>query len=96
MALVKEVSFILDINFPKTEFFGKVFEENESFISVTESNKFLPLTKYNAIKYRHFWSFVKKNIMQICYIDIGDQTADNFTDPLDEVLFVYLQRELYG
>ena len=54
LALIKEVSFIFDIHLPKPEVFCKVFKDNQSCISVAESNKFLPITKHIAIKYHHF------------------------------------------
>ena len=90
MELMKEVSFIFDIHLPKLEVFCAVFEDNQGCISVAKSNKFSPRTKYIAIKYHHFRSFVQKKIIQICYIDTREQTADIFTKPLDEALFIYL------
>ena len=69
MSLMKEVYFILDVNLPKTEFFCKVFEYNQIYIAVTESNKFSPRTKNITIQYHHLQIFVQKNIIWICYID---------------------------
>ena len=42
MELMKEVSFVFDINLPKPEVLCKVFEDNQSCISVSKSNKFSP------------------------------------------------------
>ena len=58
MALNKELSFILDINFPKEKLFCKVFKANQSCIAVAESNKLSPRAKRIAIKYHNFRSFV--------------------------------------
>ena len=45
MALMGEVSFIFDINLPRAEAFCEVYEDNQSCISVAESNKFSRRTK---------------------------------------------------
>ena len=45
MASLKEVYFIFDIHLQKPEVFCKLFQGNQNFISVAESNKFSPRTK---------------------------------------------------
>ena len=65
MAQMKELSFIFDIHIPNPEVVCKVFIDNQSFIAVTEFNKFSPRTKHIAIKYHHFRIFVTKKIIQI-------------------------------
>ena len=40
MVLAKEISFIFDIHLPIKEVFCKVSEDNQSYISVAESNNF--------------------------------------------------------
>ena len=67
---MKEASLIFDIHIPKPEVFCNVFEDNQNFISVVESNHFYPEPKHITIKYHYFWSFVQKKIIRICYIDI--------------------------
>ena len=94
MAFMKKVSFVFNIHLPKTEVFYKLFKENQGYISVAGSNKFLPRTKNIAMKYHHFRSFVQKKIIQICCIDTREQTAYIFTKPLNKALFVYPQRKL--
>ena len=93
-ALIKEVYFIFDIHLTKPEVFCKLFEENQSCISVSESNEFSPRTKHIAIKYHHLRSFVQKKIIRICCIDTREQTAGIFAKPLDKALFSYLQKAL--
>ena len=61
MGLIKEVYFIFDIQIPNPEAFCKVFEDNGICISIAESNKFSPGTKYIAIKSHHFQTFVQNN-----------------------------------
>ena len=46
VVFMKEVSFIFDIHIPNPEVFCKVFEDNQSFIAVTESTKLSPRIKY--------------------------------------------------
>ena len=74
----------------------KVFEDNRSCITVAEATKFTPQTKHVALKHRHFRSFVKKKIIQMFPIDTKEQTADIFTKPLSEDLFIYLRTKLNG
>ena len=69
MALKKEVSFILDIHPPNSEVFCKVFGDNQSCISVAESNNFRPRTKYIAIQYHHLRKFIQFFFICICYIN---------------------------
>ena len=49
MWLMKKVYLIFDIYLPNPEAFCKLFEDNQSFISVVESNKFLPKTKISLL-----------------------------------------------
>ena len=93
VALMKEVSFIFETHLPKPEVFCKVFEDIQSCIAVAESNRFSPRTKHIAIKYHHFQCFVQKKIIEILYIDTREQTAEVFTKPLDEALFIYIRRK---
>ena len=59
MALMKEGHFIFDIHISKQELFWKISEDNQSFIAVAESDKFLPRTIDISIKYHHFKAFYK-------------------------------------
>ena len=96
MALMKEVYFIFDIKIPKPKVFWKVSKDNKNCISVAESNKSSPITKYIAINYHHFRSFILNKIISIWYIDTIEQTVDIFTNPLDESFLIYIERKLYG
>ena len=96
MALIKEVSFIFDVHIPKPEVFCKFFEDHQICISMAESNKLSPKTKHIAIKYHNLQNFVLKKVIQICYIETIEQTADSFNNPLSEALFIYSKGKLYG
>ena len=84
MWFMKDVSFIFNINLPNPEVLCKLFEYNQSCISVAKSNKLSPRKKNISIKHHHFRSFIKKNIIRICYIYTWEQTADIFTDLIDK------------
>ena len=57
---MKEESFIFNIHIPKPEVFCKVFEDNQIFIAVAESNKFSSRKKHIAINYISFLKLCKK------------------------------------
>ena len=91
---MKEVSFIFDIHIPKPEVFCKVYKDKQSYIAVAESNKFSTGAKHISIKYHHFWRFIQKKIIRICYIDTRKQAAENFNHLINEALSIYLRRNL--
>lgn len=96
MILLKEINEIFPIGTKKPIFHCKVFEDDNSCISIAKSQKFSPRTKHIALKYHHFRRFVKDNIIDILPIDTKEQLADIFTKPLDESLFIYLREKLIG
>ena len=96
MELLKEVNNIFPIDLPKPKVHCKVWEDNNGCISLANGEKFSPRTKHIAIKYHHFRSHVKQGNIQVHPIDTKEQTADIFTKPLDESLFVYLRHKLNG
>ena len=62
MAFMKEVYFIFDIHLPNPEVFCKVFQDNQSFIDVADSNKFSLRTKNIAIKYHYLQILVQNRL----------------------------------
>ena len=60
------------------------------------TRKFSPRTKHIAIKYHHFLKYVDQEVAQIESINTKEQTADIFTKPIDDGLFVYLRSKLCG
>ena len=94
MTLLKEINIIFPINTKKAQFHCKVFEDNNSCISLATSEKFSPRTKHIALKYHHFRRFVIDNIVEILPIDTKEQLADIFTKPLDD--FFYHRKKLSG
>jgi histone deacetylase 1/2 len=96
MSLIKEISIVCKVKKKKPEINCKVFEDNESAISIAKSNKFSPRTKHIALKYHHFRQYVKKGEIEISHINTKEQTADILTKPLNEQMFVYLRKKLIG
>ena len=94
--LLKEVNNIFPINMPQTEVHCKVWEDNNGCITLAQEQKFSPRTKHIAIKYHHFRQHIKNGTIKILPIDTKEQTADIFTKPLDEALFIYLRKKLCG
>ena len=79
MNLLQEVNKIFSLNLEEPKFHCKVFEDNNSHIAISTSNRFSPRTKYIAIKYYHFQHYVKQKLIIIFPIDTKEQLADVFT-----------------
>ena len=96
MTLLQEIDNIFSTNTNKARFHCKVFEDNNSCISLATSEKFSPRTKHIALKYHHFRRYVTEKLIEILPIDTKEQLADIFTKPLDEDLFLYLRGKQSG
>ena len=95
MQLMNEINKIFKISTPKPKIHCKVFEDNESCISMAKRRKFSPRTKHIGIKYHHFRSHVGTTV-SIHSIDTKQQTADILTKPVEESLFKHLRAKLCG
>ena len=60
------------------------------------SEKFTPRTKYIALKYHHFRSFLKAEKLKLTYCRTEDQKADILTKPLPDEIFFRLRYMLSG
>lgn len=94
--LLEEINNVFPIGIEQPKIHCKVWEDNESCISIAKNQKFSPRTKHIAIKWHHFRQYVKDGRITIHSIDTKEQTADIFTKPLDLSLFVYLRKKLSG
>jgi hypothetical protein len=94
--LMKEINEIFPINIPTPEIHCKVWEDNNGALALANGQKFSPRTKHIAIKYHHFRSHIKNGTISVHPIDTKEQTADIFTKPLDQSLFIHLRRKLSG
>ena len=95
MQLMDEIHKIFEIKRVKPKIHCKVFEDNESCISMAKRRKFSPRTKHIGIKYHHFRSHVGTTV-SIHSIDTKQQTADVLTKPVDEALYKHLRMKLCG
>ena len=95
MQLMNEIHKMFEIKTPKPKIHCKMFEDNESCISMAKRRKFSPRTKHIGIKYHHFRSHVGTTV-SIHSIDTKQQTADVLTKPVEEALFKHLRAKLCG
>ena len=94
--LLKEINEVFTSNLKEAKLYCEAFENNNSCISLATDQKLSSRTKHIPLKYHHFRQFVKDKTTRIFPIDKKEQTADIFTIPLDEVLFLYLRNKLSG
>ena len=87
-------TFPLIMNTPN--FYCKVWEDNQSCISMATSQKFTPRTKHIALKYHHFKKYVETGKIQINYVHTEQQQADILTKPVRVDLFPKLRYMLMG
>ena len=74
----------------------KVFEDNQSCISIAKSHKFSPQSKHIALKYHDFRKLAQDEKLDILPISSVEQTTDKFTKPLQDQVFEYLHKKLMG
>ena len=56
MELLKEINEVFSLNLSSPKIHCKVYEDNESCISLAKTQRFSPRTKHISIKYHHFRS----------------------------------------
>ena len=84
LELMKEVNVYLKIEeLPSPKVYCRVFEDNESSISIATNNIFFPRTKYIELRYHHFRGHVKDGTIKIQHVSTEDQLADMFTKPIE-------------
>ena len=96
ISLLEEINEIFPIHTPTPKIHCKVWEDNNGCIVLANEGKFSPRTKHIAIKYHHFREKVRDGTIKVHPIDTKEQTADIFTKPLDESLFIHLRLKLCG
>ncbi len=79
---VKWMSFFV-LYFPTPKFVLKVWQDNQSWIVMTNNPKFTSQTKHIAIKYHHFWKHVKTlsnldGFIEVEYCKTEEQVIDIF------------------
>jgi hypothetical protein len=68
MTLMKELHTIFPVHINKPNFFCKVHEDNQSTIRTAKSDKFTPQTKHIELKYHHFCSHVKMDVLKLAIV----------------------------
>jgi hypothetical protein len=97
--LMREMNVIFSLYLPKSKFVLKIREDNQSCIAMTNNPKFTPCTKHIAIKYHHFWKYIKtqsnpEGFIEIEYCSTEEQVANIFTKPVCDNICFKLQKSL--
>ena len=77
-------------------FHCKIWEDNQSTITMATTQKFTPRTKHIALKYHHFRKWVDSKDIEISYVRTEDQQADILAKPVQPDLFFPLRHMLMG
>ena len=86
MTFLQQMDKVFPIGIQTPKIHCKVWEDNESCISIAKNQKFSPQTKHIAIKWHHFRSFVNDGSVSIHSIDVMqkslvDKDKDLSRDP---------------
>ena len=92
LGLLKEINEFFTVINCQPNLCCTIFEDNKSCIQLAKAPRMNPCTKYIALKYHHFRSYVASRLVQIEHVDTNEQIADIFTKGLDEGKFNYLRR----
>ena len=87
IGLLKEISVIFGVVQHIPEMKCTLFEDNNSCLLLSRAPIMNPRTKYIALKYHHFRSYVSSKQVSIMPIDTIEQMADIFTKPLPDGQF---------
>ena len=74
----------------------KVYEDNQSTISMAQSQTGTFRTKHIGTKVHHFRQYVRDKAIQILHVPSAEQIADIFTKPLQSEIFIPLRAKLMG
>ena len=96
MTLTKEIHSQFPLLIKPPTFHCKIWEDNQSTITMATTQKFTPRTKHIALKYHHFRKWVDSKDIEISYVRTEDQQADILTKPVRPDLFFPLRHMLMG
>ncbi len=91
MTVMDELNKVFPLQMNTPDFFCKVWEDNQSCISMATSQKFTPQPKHIALKYHHFKQYVESDRIEINYVHTEQQQADILTKPVRVDLFPKLR-----
>jgi len=96
ITLLREIHELFPLLITPPTFHCKVWEDNQSCISMATTQKFTPRTKHIALKYHHFRKWVQSKQIEIQYVRTEDQEADILTKPVKPDLFFPIRHLLMG
>ena len=85
--LLKEPSLVIPSEDATPKIHCTIFEDNKGCIDLVKAPKMRPRTKHIALKYHHFRSYIKKELISIHYIETTMKIADIFTKVLNDAQF---------
>ena len=94
--LLKELSDVIPSEDTTPKIHCTIFEDNKGCIDLVKAPKMRPRTTHIAIKYQHFRSYVKKELISIHYVETIMQIADICTKVLNDVQFHKLRYMING
>ena len=74
----------------------KAFEDNSGALQLARPPKMRPRTKHVNLIFHHFREHVRKGLITMLPIGTDDQTADIYTKPLPQNLFLKHHKSLLG
>ena len=89
MNLINKLLPTLEVPYIKLILKYKVFEDNQSTITLAKVPLMLPRTKYISLKYYHFCQFILNGSVDIKYARIEDEVGDIFTKPLPLASYIF-------
>ena len=96
ITLLQELKEILPIEDTTPKIHCTIFEDNNSCIEMVKCPKMRPRSKHIGLKYHHFRSKVKEELVTIKYVNTENQLADLLTKALSEAQFLKLRRGING
>jgi hypothetical protein len=96
LTVMEEINKVFPLMMNPPNFYCKVWEDNQSCITMETSQKFTPRTKHIALKYHHFKQYVESGKIQINYVHTELQQANILTKPVKIELFPKLRYMLMG
>ena len=82
--LLKEISEVITSEDTTPKVHCIIFEDNKGYIDLVSTLKIRPRIKRIALKYHHYRSYVKKQLISIRYGETTMKVADIFTKALDD------------
>ncbi len=96
LAVMEEINELFPLMMNPPNFYCKVWEDNQSCITMVTSQKFTPRTKHIALKYHHFKQYGESGKIKINYVHTEVQQADILIKQVKIELFPKIRYMLIG